>query len=981
MSNNNELWQAFFTEVSEQLDNLELILSAAGAEQQADIHQLFRDFHTIKSSCAMMDFHSMEKIAHASEDYLDLVRKGRATLVPGTIQQLLGGIDWLKSQLQQAKHSGEAPPENPALVQSLRALSGSNTATTPQAAADTDRGDSKTTTMQASTLSQDEVTEFASACQQELLPGLAPGAEAAKVKRALNKLVSICNLVGFTAISALLKKYIRHAATPDPGRATATAAEIIERIVTIEDLYAVDCGSAALRTVYLDTLYADFAQLSGRIDYLLDLIEQNPQDMDTVHECEGLLQTLAVNANLFGYSQLLTFFRYVLQTLRSIRRGDIPNRRAAMLAIRQAVDFPIAERLQAGESDAVRAELQSRLADLSIAVAQAIHADSQEDPRDTITKAVELDRQVLDLLMPASLADLQRMVAEGRPLCEIDIDMDCEPQLMDALVNWISTHGNLIHNRSVFGEASAATDGFALYICFLAAFSHPFDEVDAGLHHIDPARKAFRCRAVPYRNQSTARVGTAKPQSAKPVPAPAPATSTPSAANATLRIESHTLDDLMTQVGEMIMVRNMMAHAINDEAFDNAITRGRRLLDDRTARLTDTDIAEWQAVVQSLTRAQQAVQGATARMQQSVKSIQNRILDLRVMPIAAVFNRIPQLVQKMAESQHKEIRLLLDGKDVRLDKGMVDVLMEPLIHLVRNCIDHGIETPADRIAAGKPAQATLSLSALQEGSTLLLEIADDGRGINLERIRDSAIRKGFIQPTDVLTDQETCKLIFLPGFSTAEVITETSGRGVGMDVVITRINHIGGDIDVQSTPGHGTRFTMTLPLSAAIQGVVMVRSAGQLYAIPQRSVIEVLSVPASEFTSLHGQSSLLLRREAVPVFPLPALVLQAGTPDANGRLLFDAAGPAAGKPSAMVVVLGYGKQRIGVQVDDVDGREDLFVRELHRELRAVPAIAGASARGNGELVFILNSSFLLQYAARGSAAWLNEDKTGTSAAQ
>lgn len=980
--NNNELWQAFFTEVSEQLDNLELILADIHAETSADIHQLFRDFHTIKSSCAMMDFHSMEKIAHASEDYLDLVRKGRASLTRNTINPLLSGIDWLKSQLQQAKNTGKPPGENPELVQTLRALSvASAPADSPKATETTQTQDSAIEAPAEMLLSQDEIDEFASACRQELLIGLNPATEPPQIKRALNKLVSICNLVGFIAISSLLKKFIKLAVAGDEARCKAVASEIIDRIIAIEKIYQVDCGTHALRNVFLDAMFADFAQLSGRLDYLLDLIEQNPDDTTTIVSCEDLLHMLGINAGLFGYHQLLNFFRYVLQTIRSIRRGDIPDRRAAFNCIRQALDFPIAEQLQDGETDLARAELQLRMADLNFGISQAIYSAGHDNARDTISTSVDIDIKTLDQLMPGSLKALQDVVHAGKVLCEIDIDMDCDPQLMDNLISWISATGDIIHNRSIFSDGQNTTTEFSTYICFIAAFELSVLAVDSALHDIDMSHQAFRCRAIQYLSESDDS-STANPHAASNTPGKdnnlqhkatheqAANTSLNAApASTTLRIDSHTLDSLVTQVGEMIMVRNMMAHVIYDKKLESSIARGRSLLDaGKHQAMSESDIAEWKQLINSLGSAHQQVMESNARMGQSVTAIQNRILDLRVIPVSSVFNRIPQLVRKMAETQNKKIALSIDGKDVRIDKGMVDVLMEPLIHLVRNCIDHGIEPPAERIVAGKPAEATLSLSAFQEGSTLILEIADDGRGINLDRIRESAVRKGFIKPTDILSEQETCKLIFLPGFSTADVITETSGRGVGMDVVITRINHIGGDIDVKSTPGNGTCFSMRLPLSAAIQGVILASVDNQCYAIPQSSVIEVLSVTNESLRSVYGQSVFLLRDTAVPLFRLNDLVLQQGSAYAGGTGLHFA--PLQIDKQCIVIIMGHGSRRIGIVIDSLQGREDVFVRELHKDLRTIPAICGAAARGNGDLVFILNSNFLLEYAEKGAAAWL-----------
>lgn len=978
MSNisNNELWQAFFTEVSEQLDGLELILSDSDAESSADIHQLFRDFHTIKSSCAMMDFYSMEKIAHASEDYLDLVRKGRTTLTKPAINQLLDGIDWLKSQLQLAKNTGSSPKENPGLVETLRLLSAAYTDPDTKRQHDAEQEESgKLNETAQLTLSQDEIEEFASACRQELLIGLSPGTEATKIKRALNKLVSICNLVGFTAISSLLKKYIRLTNPLDESRATTTAAEIIERIITLEKLYSVDCGSSTLRTAFLDAKFLDFTQLSGRLDYLLDLIEKNPDDTNAVENCESLLVTLGVNSCLFGYGELLNFFRYVLQTIRSIRRGDIPDRRAAFYAVRQAVDFPIAEKIQNGETDAVRSELQTRLSDLNYGISQAIYSVGNEHSRENIYKAIEIDKHTLDILMPESLSRLNQIVTEGGKIFEIDADISSENQSTESLINWIAKNGEIIHNLSIF-EVDENNGSPVNIVRFISAFDKSFTEET--ILKINPEINLIRHREIPYRI-SQEKIAGSKNNTAEVSPDNKKAhdSSSSSAKNSTLRIESHTLDSLVTQAGEMIMAHNMIWHEISNPEFENAISTGKALVSEGKNHFLDKNHTEaWNYILNTLFASHQKIVDANSRMQKSVSAIQDRILDLRVISVSSVFNRIPQLVKKMAESQNKQIQLVITGKEVRIDKGMVDILMEPLIHLVRNCIDHGIESADERLAAGKPEEATLTLSAFQEGSTLILEIADDGRGINLERIRDSAIRKGFIQATDNLSDQETCKLIFLPGFSTAEVITETSGRGVGMDVVITRINHIGGDIDVHTIPGHGTRFTMTLPLSAAIQSVMMARVNQHLYAIPQNSVIEIISLSPDSVSSILGQPVFILRGAAIPLFNLDDLVLKKGATWNSGTssLQFP---PVVIPENTTVIILGKNMERIGVVVEAIQGREDVFVRELHKDFRSLAAICGATALGNGELAFILNSNFLLQYSRQGSAAWLNKFQAST----
>lgn len=964
-TDNNELLQAFFSEVSEQLDHLELALSADDAEEHVDIHQIFRDFHTIKSSCAMMDFHSMEKVAHTSEDYLDLVRKGKTALNANAIHQLLTGIDWLKLQIQRIKNTGETPQDNITLLNDLRYLFQHAIDHTQETTESTTQNQSDITAQADDiALSEEEIHEFASACQQELVLGLIPSTEAAQSKRAINKLVSICNLLGFTAVSALLKRFIKASNPPDVGLMTSLAADILYRIALLEKKYHVDCGTHTLHAVYLDTFYADFAQLSGRIDFLLDLMEKDADNIQTHRELEALLQHLVTYSTLFNYSSLLTLLRYTLQTVRSIRRSAITDKHAAFYAIRQAVDFSIAEQLQQGESDVVQKMLQDRLAELNDSIAQALLAATDEKTRQNLANQLQIEPDILAVLAAESIQALENALQNHSVICEVDIDLSAPQDMTETLVQWITQHGTLIHNWSVFSGAKDKT-AETCYIRFLVVFDKNIDAVKQSIRQLDN-KEQFTKIVDAKKSAQSAPSATEKKSKAEPEKTQSTHAST------TLRIDSHTLENITTQTGEIILAHNALNHEIRKQKFEVAITHGSLLLSNQDNKIFSQSHAnQWLTIINTLQNSQQKIIDVQEKTRKSIATMQNKIIDLRVTPISAVFNRIPQLVRKMAETQGKKIRLIMEGRDVRIDKGMVDTLMEPLIHLVRNCIDHGIEPPHDRVVSGKPEEATLTLSAHQEGSTLTLEISDNGRGINLPRIRESAIRKGFIKETDVLTDQETCQLIFLPGFSTAETITETSGRGVGMDVVITRINHIGGDIDVNTTPGHGTHFTMTLPLSAAIQGVVMVQSATRTYAIAQTRIYEMLSVPHDAIQTLMGQSTVLLRNRAIPLYALDDLVLEKAQPVNNhpSALQFP---PIESAPVHHVVIVGQGKNTIGICVQNILRREDVFVREMHKDLRKLPAICGATVRNNGELIFILDCRFLLQYAGKSILAWLNQ---------
>ncbi len=969
---NSDLWQAFFTEVSEQLDNLEFILAANDAETSADIHQLFRDFHTIKSSCAMMDFHSMEQVAHASEDYLDLVRKGKTALESTTINTLLAGIDWLKLQLQQMRNSGNPPPENTALVAQLYQLSeGFSLAATPD---ETESSDNSTAThtslFSTMQLSDDELHEFASACKEELVAGLMPEQEPTKIKRSLNKLVSICNLLGFTAISTLLRQYIKASNPPDQGLAASLASEILHRITLFEKYFHVDCGTSILHTAYFDAMFVNFTQLSGRLDYLFDLIEENPNSLEPINDCETLLKLLTTNADLFGYSQLAALFRYLLQILRYIKRNEIPDRQAAFYAMRRAADISFAAQTQAGETEASAQALKNRIAELDDSIAQAMLGEISEASRQQLAKNISIPSHIFRHLSNNAITQLNTAAGDGKTIIEVGIDENCDNNTLELAITLMEKSGQLVHSYSVFPSDTNKDTSKSLFV-FIVILQQDIESFTKEADQNSVVKNAITVKNIILKKEALSN-NIGKKSSTEPEQKQTGASS------ATLRIESITLENLMAQSGELLMAYNALSHEMKSTVVENALMQGKKWLEDHRHQPLTSQVAEvMRTTLNTLHEAQKKIATSHEKLRLSLDVMQNRILDLRVVPVSAVFNRIPQLVQKMAEAQGKKINLAIEGGSVCIDKGMVDVLMEPLIHLVRNCIDHGIEHPDDRSATGKNEAASLVLSASQEGSTLLLEIADDGRGINLPKIRESAIRKGFIQEHDILTDQETCQLIFLPGFSTAEAITETSGRGVGMDVVITRIQHIGGNIDVHTVPGFGTRFIMTLPLSAALQDVVMMQTESNVYALAQARVHEIFSAADIFIQNIMGQSALLLRDTLIPVFHLEDLVLRRGAALGNTSSLIKFRHVETNH-AASILIIGQKKNKIGICVDAIIGKEKIFVRELHKDLRQSPSISGATVRSNGELAFILNSHFLQQYAQNNALSWMHSLETQAS---
>ncbi|PTP83552.1 chemotaxis protein CheA [Vibrio splendidus] len=388
-------------------------------------------------------------------------------------------------------------------------------------------------------------------------------------------------------------------------------------------------------------------------------------------------------------------------------------------------------------------------------------------------------------------------------------------------------------------------------------------------------------------------------------------------ADATVRVDTSTLDTIMNMVGELVLVRNRLVSLglnSNDEEMAKAVSN----LDVVTADL----------------------QGA--------------VMKTRMQPIKKVFGRFPRVVRDLARSLKKDIVLEMRGEETDLDKNLVEALADPLIHLVRNSVDHGIEMPEARIAAGKSQTGKVILSASQEGDHIELAIVDDGGGMDPDKLRAIAVKRGLMDEDAAsrLSNKECFNLIFAPGFSSKEQISDISGRGVGMDVVKTAINTLNGSIDIDSEMGQGTKITIKVPLTLAILPTLMVGVAGHPFALPLASVNEIFHLDLSRTNVVDGQLTIIVRDKSIPLFYLQNwLAPKAGIVELR-------------KGHGHVVIVQLGSQRVGFVVDTLIGQEEVVIKPLDKLLQGTPGMAGATITSDGHIALILDVPDLLkQYAA------------------
>jgi two-component system chemotaxis sensor kinase CheA len=336
-----------------------------------------------------------------------------------------------------------------------------------------------------------------------------------------------------------------------------------------------------------------------------------------------------------------------------------------------------------------------------------------------------------------------------------------------------------------------------------------------------------------------------------------------------------------------------------------------------------------------------------ARLERLVASLQHAVLSLRVLPLDTVFQRFSRVVREMALNLGKPANLTIEGGDTEADKAIVEMLFEPLLHAVRNAMDHGIEAAPERAATGKPAAATIALRAYRQGEHVVIEIADDGKGIDISRVRKVAGERGLASKDELsaMSDQEIIDLIFTPGFSTAREVTGLSGRGVGMDAVRTAVECIGGRVTVESEAGHGSTVRFVLPFSVMMTRVMTVEAAGQTFGIPLDAVLETVRIPRENVQPIGSAGAFVLRNRTVPLVDLARTL---GRPQAERC-----------SPEATVVVASISGQWSGLEVDRVGDRMDVMLKPVDGLLSAIRGIAGTTLLGDGQVLLVLDLLELL----------------------
>jgi two-component system chemotaxis sensor kinase CheA len=641
-------------------------------------------------------------------------------------------------------------------------------------------------------------------------------------------------------------------------------------------------------------------------------------DPGLVNEAFRAVHTLKGLAGLFGANRLGSLSHRLEDLLDDLRLGRTPLNAEVLDALFNAVDvygrLLALEREGKDEPSHAADELLRKLETLGT------KAPSRSSP----SAEYELDPGLLAVLTEYEEHRLRANLEQKLSLYRLRVEFDLATidKALEDMKERAKRHGEIITYLPA-GEASSADaieldllmasrDDLATLIGSLGADNVVIEEIPRRRPSIlgSAAPKApERERSVhPSESVSPLRTGEALEQG-------------PSlrSLTQTVRVDIRKLDNLMNIVGELAIVRGSLVRMA-----DRLRAEGQRQL-----------TAELQRLHRSFER--------------RLAEMQAGILEVRMVPLGQVFDRLARVVRQIGREMNKEIRLVITGAETEIDKLIVEELSDPLMHMIRNAIDHGIEMAGRRAEVGKPVAGTIALNAYQKGNHVMIEVEDDGRGIDEQRLLEKAVALGKLRPEDAreLSRDDVLGLVFLPGVSTRETVDETSGRGVGMDIVKTNIGRLGGIIDVQSEPGIGTKMTITLPITLAIVSALMVHVADHVFALPLSTVSEALSLDADGTRQLDGREVITLRGATLPLCRLERVLELERSP---------------GKPRPQkhyVVVVALGNRRIGVVVDHLVGQQDIVIKPLGRSLAAVRGFAGATELGDQRVGLVLDAAAIV----------------------
>ena len=652
---------------------------------------------------------------------------------------------------------------------------------------------------------------------------------------------------------------------------------------------------------------AEVDELLQRLEESLVVLEQAPDDQALLNEIFRAAHTIKGSAATIGHTRMAALTHAMETRLDDLRKGTASVTPQLIEALLKALDVlkvlrdEVETRVAADVDVDAAAGAVERRAALRSAAPPAVPSQTETSPKsESHPDATHRFEIVLEDGPWMAVRALQVLLALG----EHGQVLSSDPSQAD-----IEREDATIANRLTVLVRSEQTE-------------------DALLTALNAVPELGTIRAETFAEEPLQPAVADKELAQQEVAAPTVSVATPTkASSTTIRIDVARLDALLNLVGELVIDRTRLVQLGNtliDQFGDDGVLSDLHQTALHIGRITD--------------------------------ELQEQVMKSRMLPVESIFNRLPRIVRDVAAGQGKQIEFIVEGKETEVDRSVIEEIGDPLLHLVRNAADHGIETPDERMAAGKPAGGVMRLTAQHADSFIVISLEDDGKGINLDAVRRKAIERGVVTQEQVerMTDQEVAELIFAPGLSTNETVNELSGRGVGMDVVRANVEKINGAVEVETRQGYGTRFTIRVPLTLAIVQALLVRVAEGIYALPIHAVTETLRVEPEQVHRVNHRDAILLRDQVLPLISL--------------RNVFDLSDPTfthgSTGDSRLVVAVHTANRQVGLIVDGLVGEQEIVIKPLGHLVGDVAGVSGAAILGDGSVALIVDVAALIAQAIR-----------------
>lgn len=638
---------------------------------------------------------------------------------------------------------------------------------------------------------------------------------------------------------------------------------------------------------------------------LLEL-EKDPEDLDILNEIFRIAHTLKGMAGTMGFTKMQDLTHNAENVLSELRTGEIKVSTHLIDILFDSLDA-----LENYVDEIIRTGTEGH--DDSTHLIELL--DEILNPADSVpgqkSLGTEVEASSGDVILPPAQQTVVRE-AERQALnvysAHIYLSATCMLKSARAFIIFreLESIGEIIH--AIPPVPQIEDEKFDLDFKVVIVTSHMEDQVYDLLMNVAEVEKVDMAR-IPAGKEVFKNADKAEPSQEQVEEEKAPAKIRPRASK-TVRVDIDRLDSLMNLVSELIIVKTQLEGIGSSEAED----------------LNYGESIEY--------------------LERVTTSLHDAVMKVRMVPVEIVFNRFPRMIRDVSRELGKDINLVMSGEETELDRTVIDEIGDPLIHLLRNAADHGLETTQERLDLGKPMQGTINLKAYQDGNNVVIEVNDDGKGIDIEKISQSAVKKGVVtqEAASKMSEQEILMLLFKPSFTTTEEITNVSGRGVGLDVVRSKITNLGGHIEVKTELGKGSDFIVRLPLTLAIIQALMVQLGDETYAIPLSNIQNIEDIKVSDIQYVQNQEVVLLRNEVIPIIRLHKIL---GVKKREE------------KDTMMIVIVRKGDKQVGFVIDDLIGQQEIVIKSLGKYLSGIKMIAGATILGNGEVALILDINTLI----------------------